>query len=96
MGSIDFAQDRLVNLAHWQESAIDVLALTIPPILVGNVDGHAPQAWLANPHLLLPLLARRPGDTRIPMIVLAHKISARTKCLIAGTSLLGATATPWR
>ena len=92
MGSIDFAMDRLVNLADWQESAIDVLALTMPPIVVGNVDGHARLAWLANPHLLLALQARRPGDTRIPMIVLAHQISARTKCLIAGTSLLGATA----
>jgi hypothetical protein len=38
MGSIDFALDRLVNLGHWQEPAIDVLlALTMPPIVICNV-----------------------------------------------------------
>jgi hypothetical protein len=45
MGSIDSAPDRLMNLALWQEPAIDVLSLTMPTIVVGNVDGHAPSAW---------------------------------------------------
>lgn len=92
MRDIDFAHDRLLNVVEWTEPAIDILALTMPSIVVGNVDGHAALAWLANPHLLLAMQAQWPGDRLIPVIVLAHQISDRTKRLVTGTSLMGTTA----
>jgi len=60
------------------------------PVVIGPADGKSPLGWLANPAVLLAAQLHWPDDTLIPVVMLAHQVTKRTRRLVAGGGLFAA------
>lgn len=86
----DIATTGLIQLDDWSEEGLHALMLVRPPVVVGCVEGTGPLGWVANAEVLLAAQSQWPRDSRIPVIVLAHQITERTRTQVAGAGLFAA------
>lgn len=88
----DVTPMKLLNFADWSQLGLEALMLARMPVVIGPASGQGPLGWLANPAVLLAAQMHWPADTLIPVVMLAHQVTKRTRRLIAGGGLFAASS----
>lgn len=86
----DIAAHSPLQFSNWSEAGLEALMLARMPVVVGAVEGTGQLAWLANPDILLAAQCHWPGDKRIAVVALDHRITQQTRLQAASGGLFAA------